>query len=198
MQAAYLGWSKMIALPALVTAITLMASAQGQETDKQRTIRGTVRSFTTAPKGETHGLILDNDTEVRFPPHLGDKVKAVVGKGDRVRVTGRAKTGPKGDTNFHATSITNLDTSKSFEILDDAPPIGPKDKGPKGKKGKDKKGKDKGPKEKDFDEERKGPEGKELLRAPKQEADDLATRIRTLEAELRRLRKEQDGSRQQD
>src|SRR5262249_26359959 len=35
-----------------------------------RTVRGTVKEFTTAPKGEVDGLILSDGTWVHWPPHL--------------------------------------------------------------------------------------------------------------------------------
>jgi len=90
-----------------------------------KTVRGLVKEFTTAPKGETDGFILDEGTEVHFPPHLSDKVMDVVNKKDRVKVTGRSMKMPGGETHFQATSITNLRTNASVDITDDAPPPPP-------------------------------------------------------------------------
>lgn len=90
-----------------------------------KTVRGVVKEFTTAPKGETDGFFLDDGTEVHFPPHLSDKVTDVVNKKDRVKVTGRSMKMPGGETHFQASSITNLRTNTSVAIDDTAPPPPP-------------------------------------------------------------------------
>jgi hypothetical protein len=97
-------------------------------------VRGTVKEFTTAPKGEVDGLILGDDTVVHWPPHLQSRFTDIVAKGDRVQVTGWLKTGPKGDTKLEVSTLTNLRTSVSRANEDRPPP------GAKGKKGKDKGG----------------------------------------------------------
>ncbi len=74
------------------------------------TIQGTIREFTTAPKGETDGAMLNDDTWVHWPPHLADRFTEVVRKGDRVRAVGRWETGKKGETKFEVSTVTNLRT----------------------------------------------------------------------------------------
>jgi hypothetical protein len=95
------------------------------------TVRGTVTSFTTAPKGEVDGVMLDDGTWVHWPPHLADRFTKIIAKGDKIKVIGWMETGPKDDTKFEVQTLTNVRTSTSVE--NDVPPPGPKAKG--GKKG---------------------------------------------------------------
>ena len=76
------------------------------------TVRGLVREMTTAPKGETDGAMLNDDTWIHWPPHLENQFTGVVHKGDRVRVVGRWETGKKGDTKLEVSTVTNLRTGK--------------------------------------------------------------------------------------
>jgi beta-lactamase regulating signal transducer with metallopeptidase domain len=90
---------------------------------ERQTLQGTVQKFTTGPKGDVHGFVLNTGTEVRFPPHLEKRVTAVATKGDRVQVSGRLHTGPRGDTHFEADSITNLNNQASIKIDHPPPPV---------------------------------------------------------------------------
>ncbi len=83
-----------------------------------QTVRGTVREFTMAPKGEVDGLILNDGTWVHWPPHLQDRFSAIAAKGDKVRVTGFRETGLRGDTKLEVSTLTNLDTNKTIENPD--------------------------------------------------------------------------------
>src|SRR5262245_32318826 len=83
---------------------------------------GTVKEFTTGPKGEVDGLILNDRTWVHWPPHLEDRFSDLASKGDRVKVTGYKETGPKGDTKLEVSTITNLRTRKSVDNPDRPPP----------------------------------------------------------------------------
>jgi hypothetical protein len=86
------------------------------------TMRGTVKEFTTAPKGEVDGLVLTDGKWVHWPPHLESRFKDIAAKGDRVRASGYWETGPAGDTKLEVSSLTNLDTDKSAENPDRPPP----------------------------------------------------------------------------
>src|SRR5207244_7710113 len=102
------------------------------------TVRGTVKEFTTAPRGEVDGLMLSDGTWVHWPPHLEGRFKDIAARGDRVRATGRTETGPAGDTHFEVQSVTNLGTDDAAENPDFAngPPAPPPGRGgPKGKAG---------------------------------------------------------------
>ncbi len=83
---------------------------------------GTVKEFTTAPKGEVDGLILTDGTWVHWPPHLEDRFSDLATKGDRIRVKGYMETGPKGDTKLEVSVLTNLRSKKSVENPDRPPP----------------------------------------------------------------------------
>ncbi len=114
--------SRPLLLLTAVPAFALLARAGAQPATEVRAavVRGIVVRFTIAPKGETHGLILDNGTEVRWPPHLGAKVTRLLARHDKVRVTGWTHIGKKGDRHFKAMSIVNLNTNKSLDIGSEA------------------------------------------------------------------------------
>jgi hypothetical protein len=82
------------------------------------TVRGKVKEFTTAPKGEVDGAMLDDGTWLHWPPHLEDRFSAILKRGDAVRAAGRTETGPKGDTHFEVQSVTNLRTNASADNPD--------------------------------------------------------------------------------
>ena len=86
--------------------------------DDARTVKGTVKEFTTAPKGEVDGLILSDGTLVHWPPHLADRFTKIVAKGDRVSATGYTETGPKGDSKLEISTLTNLGTDQIAENPD--------------------------------------------------------------------------------
>lgn len=106
------------------------------------TVRGTVKEFTTAPKGEKDGVILTDGTCVHWPPYLADRFSNIVVTGDKVKVIGWMATGPKGDMKLEVSSLTNLNTNKTVENSGKDKDGGP---GPKEKDKKD----GPGPKEKD-------------------------------------------------
>jgi hypothetical protein len=90
-----------------------------------RTTQGTVREFTSAPKGERDGLILNDGTWVHWPPHLADRFTAIVDKGDRVKASGYMDNGPKrDDPKLEVSVLTNSRTGKSVENPDQPAPEG--------------------------------------------------------------------------
>lgn len=95
------------------------------------TVRGKVERFTTAPRGEKDGAILDDGMTLHWPPHMQDRFKAILKEGDRIRATGRKETGPAGDTHFEVQSVTNLRTDAQAENPDfaDGPPPPPPGRG---------------------------------------------------------------------
>ncbi len=82
------------------------------------TVRGTVKEFTTAPKGEVDGVILADGKWVHWPPHLEARFTAIIAKGDRVKAAGYWETGPKGDTKLEVSILTNLANDKFAENPD--------------------------------------------------------------------------------
>jgi hypothetical protein len=90
----------------------------GPRAGEVQTVRGRVKRFTTAPKGEVDGAVLDDGTWLHWPPHLQDRFKDILEKGDWVRATGREETGPAGDTHFEVQRVTNLRTRDTAENPD--------------------------------------------------------------------------------
>jgi hypothetical protein len=79
--------------------------------------RGTVRQYTLSPRGEVDGLILNDGTEVKTPPHLTGQIVFSIRPGDAVTVRGlRAKAVALVD----AASITNDASGRT--IVDNGPP----------------------------------------------------------------------------
>jgi hypothetical protein len=79
--------------------------------------KGTVRQYTLTPRGDVDGLILNDGTEIKVPPHLTGQIVFSIRPGDAVTIRGlRAKAVALVD----AASITN-DTS-GRTIVDNGPP----------------------------------------------------------------------------
>ncbi|MGE3064619.1 MAG: hypothetical protein AB7K67_03470 [Hyphomicrobiaceae bacterium] len=76
--------------------------------------KGVVKQFTLSPRGDVDGLILQDGTEVNFPPHLGTQVVFAIKPGDTVSVRGlRARMTPLVDAAVirnEATGATITDT----------------------------------------------------------------------------------------
>lgn len=97
------------------------------------TITGIMRSYTFAADGEVSGLLLEDDSRVWFPAHLGRQVAAVVSGGANVQVTGQRRANSAGELGLAAEVITNLDdgvalllntTAAVSSSSADAPPSG--------------------------------------------------------------------------
>jgi hypothetical protein len=93
-----------------------------------KTVQGTVRSITTAPRGEVDGAVLDDGTVIHWPPHLQERFGDLAARGERIRVSGRMETTPRGDTHLEVQTLTNLRTKASAEN-DDGPPPPPPGRG---------------------------------------------------------------------
>ncbi len=79
--------------------------------------KGTVRQYTLTPRGDVDGLILNDGTEVKTPPHLTGQIVYSVRPGDAVTIRGlRAKAVALVD----AASITNDTSGKT--IVDNGSP----------------------------------------------------------------------------
>ncbi|HEY7300778.1 MAG TPA: hypothetical protein VH684_23020 [Xanthobacteraceae bacterium] len=78
---------------------------------------GTVRQYTLTPRGDIDGLILNDGTEVKVPPHLTGEMAYAIHPGDAVTIRGlRARALPL----VEAASITNSATART--IVDNGPP----------------------------------------------------------------------------
>ena len=180
---------KSLAAAGLLSLLVLAGAGESQAQRKGKdleTVKGKVRAFTEAPKGEKDGMVLSDGTVVHWPPHLADRFTAVVKRGDRVEVAGRYETLAEGEKVFEARTVANLTTKATFTNDDEGPP-------PKGKKGKGKdkddfKGKDKKDKDDFKDKDDAPPVGKG---GP----GDLERRVRSLERKIDRLIEEMRLSR---
>ncbi|OJY24821.1 MAG: hypothetical protein BGO98_18595 [Myxococcales bacterium 68-20] len=89
----------------------------GQPPPQQQptSVRGVVGQYLVTPNGNVDGLLLSDNTIVRFPPHLGAQLAKIVKPRDRVTVTGYTWI-PK---SIQASTITNETTRRS---ITDTPP----------------------------------------------------------------------------
>jgi hypothetical protein len=85
---------------------------------------GKVTQYDLNPRGDVDGLILDDGSEVHFPPHLGTEVVAAVRPGEAVTIHGlKARALPL----IQAMSVTGDVSGKT--VVDNGPP-GPGRRGP--------------------------------------------------------------------
>lgn len=95
---------------------------------------GKVAQYSLTPRGDVDGLILQDGTEVHFPPHLGTQLVFVAKPGDSVTIHGlKARNVPM----VMAMQVTNDATSKS--VTDAGPAGGPpprEDRGPGPERGR--------------------------------------------------------------
>lgn len=85
--------------------------------------KGKVAQYSLTPRGDVDGLILDDGTEIHFPPHLGTQLVFLVKPGDSVTVNGLKA---RNVAMVMALQITNDATGKS--VADSGPP--PREHGP--------------------------------------------------------------------
>lgn len=71
--------------------------------------RGVVRRFRTNRHQDIDGLLLDDGTDVRFPPHVGHQIETCISIGDTITIDGETKTKPRGEVVFEARRIQWLD-----------------------------------------------------------------------------------------
>ena len=82
--------------------------------------KGTVKQYTLTPRGDVDGLILNDGTEVKLPPHLTPQVVFSIRPGDAVTIHGlKARALPL----VEAFTLTNDATGNI--IVDTGPPDGP-------------------------------------------------------------------------
>lgn len=103
-----------------------------QEQDKPMQVQGKVRQFAKNPHGDVDGLLLEDGTEVKLPPHQSKELTALVKKGDEVKVEGNRHVTPHGDVHLHAMTITAVESGKSLQRDKDHGPPPPHHGGPKG------------------------------------------------------------------
>jgi hypothetical protein len=88
-------------------------------------VTGRIKTLLMNPNGDIDGLLLTNDTQVNFPPHLSEALLQVARIGDTVSVQGFRGYGAGA---LHATVITNTSSGKSMidqPPAPDRPPLPP-------------------------------------------------------------------------
>jgi hypothetical protein len=113
----------LLAALATATAIGMATAAHSQaggalwDASRLPETKGTVKQYTLTPRGDIDGLILNDGTEVKLPPHLTGQVAFAVRPGDAVTVRGLKATGlPLID----AMTVTNFVTGAT--VVDNGPP----------------------------------------------------------------------------
>jgi hypothetical protein len=81
-------------------------------------VQGVVAQYLMNPDGFVDGLLLSNNTIIRFPPHLGQVLTQTVSPQDIVRVEGFFESAGT----FHASSIVDLQSQR--KVADYPPPPG--------------------------------------------------------------------------
>jgi hypothetical protein len=81
-------------------------------------VQGVVSQYLMNPDGFVDGLLLSNNTIIRFPPHLGEVLTQTVSPQDIVRVEGFFES----SGTFHASSIIDLQSQR--KVADYPPPPG--------------------------------------------------------------------------
>jgi hypothetical protein len=81
-------------------------------------VQGIVAQYLMNPDGFVDGLLLSNNTIIRFPPHLGEVLTQTVSPQDIVRVEGFFES----SGTFHASSIIDLQSQR--KVADYPPPAG--------------------------------------------------------------------------
>jgi len=114
-----------VLLTALLAATALGAGAaaysqnMGQMWDSSQlpVTSGTVKQYTLTPRGDVDGLILNDGTEVKVPPHLTGQIVYSIRPGDTVTIRGlRARALPL----VEAASVTN--NANGITIVDNGRP----------------------------------------------------------------------------
>jgi hypothetical protein len=88
------------------------------ENAEVKEIYGTVLSYLLNPRGEVDGLLLEDGTFIKFPPHLGRELTQVAQPNDEVTVIGPLE-GPKLLKGY---VIANLQTETALREIKPTPP----------------------------------------------------------------------------
>ena len=66
------------------------------------TMVGRVKDLLKTPHGDVDGFLLEDGSQVHFPPYVGERVVKLIAPGESVEFKGRAETLPKGERVFEA------------------------------------------------------------------------------------------------
>lgn len=99
---------------------------QERELEQPMKATGIVEELAKNKHGDIDGLLLKDGIVVKFPPHQGEELEALVKPGDEVRVAGRRHETPDGEIHLHADKITLTATGRSLERDEPAAPPPPR------------------------------------------------------------------------
>jgi len=125
-------WNKIVAALLLgggIAAGSIYAAPRDERPDGNRsesattTVRGRVEKVLKNEPGDVDGLLLDDGTEIHFPPHIGTEVARSIRPGSRVEVEGMSEVRPEGETVFEASSLTS--EGKTITVSRPRPHRGP-------------------------------------------------------------------------
>jgi hypothetical protein len=109
----------------LLTEVTTFHVAHAQEPEspppasfQTTVVQGVVAQYLMNPDGLVDGLLLSNNTIIRFPPHLGQVLTQTINPQDIIRVEGFFES----SGTFHASSIVDLQNQRA--VADHPPPPG--------------------------------------------------------------------------
>ncbi len=119
--------------------ITSLRAQEARQSEREPTMteRGKVKSLLKNDHDDVDGLLLENGVRVHFPPHMGERITAVVDVGDTVRVEGSQQVTPRGEKVFEITRLTSGKETVEIEHPRPKPgPKGPRDEQPMNAAGK--------------------------------------------------------------
>lgn len=82
---------------------------------RQATVSGTIKQYLMNPHGEVDGLLLNDGTQINFPPHMADELVSIVKPGQQVSIQGDRER----DSVVKADVITNSRTGQT--VVEHAP-----------------------------------------------------------------------------
>lgn len=83
----------------------------------ETTMTGEVQQYLLNPEGKVDGLLLKNGLQVKFPPHMGDSLVAMVTQGTKVTISGKPGLSTRFGQEVKARSITNSQTGQTLLTL---------------------------------------------------------------------------------
>jgi hypothetical protein len=117
----FAGWrAHVIAQPSVQPSVSV-AQAPTAYGDS---FNGTVEHYLLNPEGIDDGLLLENGLQVKFPPHMGERLTEVIQPGDRITVSGVPGAPAEWGQEIRAYQITNADTQQT--IVDQPPAYPPR------------------------------------------------------------------------
>lgn len=77
--------------------------------------KGVVREYVRNPHGDVDGLLLNDGTEVKIPPHQGQALRELIKAGAAVSIEGRRHVTREGDVHLHADRIVDAAADRTWE-----------------------------------------------------------------------------------